>query len=276
MARQKLSYVKKVLIVGGLICLGQLFTMWRLRANQPPVVSLKDYMTNLETDTAGGTSEQRLYTKLQIALSDYRIKNGKYPPDLEALVPDYFDVVPTDPSTSEPFGYALYKDTFKLGPKALTLNAQEANAGAGNNLGISPLELEVAPGSKEEQALLIASLTQDGAVKIYDSTAKRDPFLPYDFSPKQVSIAGKAPLEQVPYERMRLSAVLLGFEPKAIIEIGSGKGYTVSIGDKVGLAGGEIKKIEQNKVTILESVIDFTGEKKTRIIELKILQRSLQ
>ena len=275
MVRRRITYVKKVLTVAGIIVLLQLAAMWKIRSDQPAVVSLKDYMTNLEGDDAEGNLEQRIYTKIQIALSDFRIKTGSYPESLEALVPDYFDAVPRDPATQEPFYYELYKDTFKLGAKG---GAKKPGAKPGMpGLPQSALTVEVLPGSKEEQELLIASLSDTlSNTKIYDPTDKPDPFLVYDFSPKEVAEVGKSPLEQIPYSEMRLSAVLLGFEPKAIIEGPSGRGYTVSIGDKIGNTGGEIRKIEQNKVTVLETIIDFTGEKKTRLIELRIVQPKVE
>ena len=40
----------------------------------------------------------------------YRDANGVYPETLDDLVPDYLDVVPTDPLTGEPYYYTIYAD----------------------------------------------------------------------------------------------------------------------------------------------------------------------
>ncbi|PIT91037.1 hypothetical protein COU17_02585 [Candidatus Kaiserbacteria bacterium CG10_big_fil_rev_8_21_14_0_10_49_17] len=44
--------------------------------------------------------------QLQLALELYFDSNGGYPTSLASLAPDYIAVVPTDPSTSDPYSYA--------------------------------------------------------------------------------------------------------------------------------------------------------------------------
>ena len=57
-------------------------------------------------------------------------------------------------------------------------------------------------------------------------------------------------------------------EPKAIVENPDGRGYTVEPGMRIGKMGGKIMRIEENRLIILETVVEFTGEKKTRTVEM--------
>jgi len=57
----------------------------------------------------------RSMTITAIALKRYHLKHGKYPPDLNALVPEFFPEVPLDPVDGKPLRYKLNSDgTFTL------------------------------------------------------------------------------------------------------------------------------------------------------------------
>ena len=66
-----------------------------------------------------------------------------------------------------------------------------------------------------------------------------------------------------------MSAVLLDSgDPKAILEDGNGKGHTARVGDEIGLYGGKVHEIKENKIVVIETTIDFTGEQNTRLIDI--------
>ncbi len=53
-------------------------------------------------------------TRVAIALRLYRIKQGSYPDNLDALVPTYLDSLPIDPFTGQSFHYEEAGDNFRL------------------------------------------------------------------------------------------------------------------------------------------------------------------
>jgi len=53
---------------------------------------------------------QRRLTVTAIALERYRLRHGRLPPDLDALVPDFLPAVPLDPMSGKPLRYSLRTD----------------------------------------------------------------------------------------------------------------------------------------------------------------------
>jgi len=103
---------------------------------------------------------------------------------------------------------------------------------------------------------------------LYDPSGKRDPFKPFDLAP-QIDLTGREDLERYPLDQLRLTAVMrAGDEPSALIVNRAGHGYTVRKGTKVGINGGEIIEILEDKLLILETSEDFTGVTSTRTVEL--------
>ena len=105
----------------------------------------------------------------------------------------------------------------------------------------------------------------------YSSEGKRDPFVPTNLSQTDGAQDG-APLERYSLSQLRLTAVLLD-EKKgstAIIEDGSGKGFTVRIGSRIGDRGGELITIERDRIQIRERTVDFTGKEREEVVEMKL------
>jgi len=57
-------------------------------------------------------------------------------------------------------------------------------------------------------------------------------------------------------------------QPTAIVENPKGKGYMVRVGNKIGNLGGVIVRIEPDKLVIVETTAEFTGEAKNREVEM--------
>ncbi|NMC64094.1 MAG: pilus assembly protein PilP, partial [SAR324 cluster bacterium] len=103
----------------------------------------------------------------------------------------------------------------------------------------------------------------------YDPSNKRDPFRPFDLSEKMRLDVARTPLQGVDVKELALTAVVeQSGEAKAVIETPDGQGHTVKKGDKVGLNGGEIVEISPDRIVVLESMQDFTGETKTKTVEI--------
>ena len=250
--KQQSKFLKNLLIICLPLILVQSFILFKYKRGAN-VVSFKDAMNDVLTENDKIAVDQRSIIKIQLALSDFRIKGNKYPDSLEELIPKYFDEIPIDPETAEPFRYLLSGDFYLLGQAAIKTSPA----------GQSDITTD------ETDALLDSLDSINQEIFVYDPTGKRDPFRTFDFSNYDQRKKGATPLEQYDYKQLKLSAVLLNTgEPKAIIEDGTGKGHTVKIGSPISFYGGKIVKIEVDRVVILEETIEFTGEKATRTIDL--------
>lgn len=105
----------------------------------------------------------------------------------------------------------------------------------------------------------------------YNSTNKRDPFKPYNLASTPVPKEGGA-LTSYSIGQLRLTAVAVSptGERKAIVEDNQGRGYTISNGALIGKEGGKVISIEENKLIIETTRVDFTGKEIKEIKELKI------
>jgi type IV pilus assembly protein PilP len=259
MARKKQPLLKKFIIVGAALILIQVVFLIIFGRPQQPA-GFKEAMNKAVGSKGDLPAERRPRVKLQIALSDYRARHKDYPNSLQDLVPDYFESVPIDPETGKLFAYKKASGHYALG-EPFKGGAATAGQPSGSE----------APIATDEKSALIASLDapQQQTDFVYDPTGKRDPFRSYDFSPRETSVGGNTVLEKFTYDDLKFSAVLTGMgTDKAIIEDPSGKGHTVEIGTPVGVYGGKVVKIENDRLTILESSIDFTGQQQTRTIEM--------
>jgi Tfp pilus assembly protein PilP len=259
MAQKKIPLVKKLIVVGGaLIALQFVYIFVFSRSSER-----KDIKTVINEQVSKNTSldsERKEMVKIQVALSSFRVKNNRYPKQLNELVPDYLDTIPLDPKTGVAYKYTVTGDNYTLGDAKLLAKKDTDNKGAGTSVG------------NDEQSQLIAFLDETKQEEyVYDSTGKKDPFRSHDFSPKVVEGNTGQPLEQYSYSQLKLSAILEGGDsPKAMIEDITGKGHVVTIGARVGNTGGTIAQIEKDKVIIIEKTVEFTGETSTRTVELLI------
>lgn len=107
-------------------------------------------------------------------------------------------------------------------------------------------------------------------------TVLRDPFIPFiKFNKKSSGQRANKPL--LPLQRYKLSQLTL----VAIIDAGkagrwamvqdsSGKGFTIKKGVAIGREGGTVKEILPDSLIIEQVKIDLLGEKKTKLIKIKL------
>lgn len=256
--KKKKTYLQKLLTWGGSIIVIQTALLIYTRSNA--VGTTQDFNVAVDEKLATQQLDDRtkIIIKVDLALGNFKMRNNKFPEKLEELVPTYLKELPIDPSTGKVMDYGIDGQGYVLAKEGTPTVAAKTTGTTGIK----------AP--KQTQEELIASLDADTSNSyIYDPNGKRDPFKVFNFTPKKNVGSGNTDLEQVDYSELKLSGVILGFDPpKAIIEA-NGKGHTVTIGTKVGINGGEIVKIESTVVTVLESVTDFTGERKTRTVQIK-------
>ena len=254
----KLSIAKKVAIVGIPLIIIQLGYVVLFSTNDTATVqqSIDKAIKNVK----GVDDRRKSMLKIQLAVADFTSKNsGKPPESLDALRPTYFDSIPVDPMTGKPFNYKVDKNRPYVGFDI----AGEMGTLVARNKDREPISDSSDP--------LLSPDDVEKVSFVYDPSGKRDPFRPFDLGPKLTDLEGKTPLERYDYGQLKLTAVLAGFdEPQAIVENSNGKGFTVKKGTKIGTAGGVVVEIERDRVLILETTVDFTGEKKNRTVELKL------
>jgi type IV pilus assembly protein PilP len=260
-AKKKTSITKKLITFGVLIIVLQAGILMYFRSQSAPVTisaAIDKEVKDIEDP------RKREIRRIQLSVRSYQVQEGKLPQNLEQLVPLYLKKVPVDPYTNKPFEYQINGSQFSI-----TGENMEAMTAAGpGKARPTAKRLE----EKAEEALL-ASLNESPTDEqwVYDPTNKRDPFLPYDASVKEEGDADKTPLERFALSQLKLTAVLEGFStPTAIVESAGGKGFTVRKGTKIGRNSGEIIEIRPDRLVILETEIDFSGEKKTRTVELTL------
>lgn len=209
-----------------------------------------------KTRPVAPSQEQML--RVQLALVDFIAKTGLPPSNLSELVPVYFDAVPKDPETGQPFQYARNGSSYSLGELARKADAAGASS----------------------KPVLDEDFVNPNTLKLeevtYDPSGKRDPFQPFDFAPKQVREGPLSALEQYAMNQLRLTAVIA--DPQhghtAVVEDASGKGFSVRVGSRIGNEGGVVVSIEPEpkpgRLKILVSSVDFTGKRNEKISEMKI------
>lgn len=212
------------------------------------------------------SSEEEQLLRIQLALVDYVAKHQGPPESLFELVPVYFDVVPPNPATKEPFFYKKEGRRFILRPSEEAAAVEVAGVD-----GEAPSSDQVIA---DEDFVNPNEMTLDLAT--YDPTGKRDPFQPFDFSGARTDRSHLTPLEQYSLEQLRLTAVLesQGGALTAIVEDSAGKGYTVRIGTRIGLDNGVVVSVEKDKLSILETKVDITGKESQVVRELKLVGRA--
>ncbi|MCB0318337.1 MAG: pilus assembly protein PilP, partial [Bdellovibrionales bacterium] len=194
-------------------------------------------------------------------------KYGKYPKSLQELVPEYFDVVPTNPTSGKDFVYNVEGENFFVGSEE---EIQLAHSGSKPTNSTDDSGAVLTGTSNAEQAALIATLENAPEEFIYDPSGKRDPFRPFNFAPQQDDRA-RTPLELYAIGQLKLTVILDGFdEPFAMVENSAGKGFKIRRGTKIGQNGGEVVEILKDRIVILERSVDFTGRESTKTIELRL------
>lgn len=261
--RRKGSFLKKIVIIGAVLALFELGYILLRRGEAPLTVQ---EAINQKINKMAISPERKVALKVQLAINDFMIANKGFPPkELNELVPKYFDRLPNDPATGKPFEYRVDGRKFQLGTPA---SKTEASSGSAPKSAASPAETM----TREEQQALIAMMERESQKEraAYDPSSKRDPFRPYDVSPDLQSDSDKTPLERYEASQWFLTAVIDSTEgPTAMLQNPTGQAYSVKKGSRIGLRGGEVVEITSDHVSVLETEVDFTGETRTKTIEIR-------
>lgn len=243
MAKKKQAFLKKFLIVAISLLVVQVGMIIFFLA-QKESGSFIETAEEALSEKAGISDRRAAQAKIQMAILAYKKDEGGLPAALNDLRPKYLESLPNDPDTQKPFSYRVDGDKFFVGEQPKETPAPSTAEGSQT---LSP----------EQQNF------------VYDSTGKRDPFRPFDIAPKADDV-NKTVLERYDLGQFKLTAVLSGQTPSASVELADGKGFIVRKGSKIGLNNGEIIDIQPTKIIILETKIDFTGQKTQNTVELQL------
>lgn len=246
------------------IAIGVLFALLQYQskgAKKSPSESLNENILKMR-ESGEVSPDQEELVRLQLAIVDYIASKHTPPESLNLLVPKYFKSLPINPKTKKPFQYQKNGDTYVL------LDAE----------GISSSKKEVAAGKPEASPTPEFMNPNTMAIEdfVYSPEGKRDPFKPFEVSPKVAIDENLPPLERYDLSQLKVSAVLSDSKGGmvAIVEDATGKGYTVKVGTKIGDKNGSVVSIDATQVNVLEKMTDFAGEIKQELRSIKLQKAS--
>ena len=119
-----------------------------------------------------------------------------------------------------------------------------------------------------------ARAPKPAGVVFYNPEGKRDPFVPFlRVEPRtaRAMMENVSPLQR--YELGELKFVGVIWRAKgahALVEDAEGKGYTVTVGTKIGRGGGIVTRISDGEILVKEEFRDYTGTKVVRESSMKL------
>lgn len=258
--------MNKLLVVAVLLAVGAFFVL--KGANEEPD-SVREAMDKglarvKQSEDLSALEEVRL--RVQLSLTDYNVRNGTYPTSLAQLVPVYFDAVPVNPETKKELAYKKVGTSFELGSDIGSTNA--------------PAELITDADFEDESGLLagvdlgsdfVNPNTMKKVAFVYDVGDKRDPFQPFS-AQDNIPDNDCGPLGTYDLGQLKVMGVVADNKGSyvAMIEDGSGKGYTVRPGTKMGKGCSEVISIEEDRLKLLRRDFDFTGKLSETPVEMRI------
>jgi type IV pilus assembly protein PilP len=162
------------------------------------------------------------------------------------------------------------------GPVATTADFTKAREEAAKRGASAPKVAASAPTAKAGASAETARTNYGGTVVgyRYDPTGKRDPFRSF-VKDKLHDDANdvQSPLQQFELGQLTISGVVWQADRRrALVLDPSGQAYIVKTGDRIGKNDGVVTEIGDSALVVLESYVDFHGDKTEKEIELRIRQ----
>lgn len=109
----------------------------------------------------------------------------------------------------------------------------------------------------------------------YDPTGKPDPFKSFL---KQMQLVqdteALSPLERFDLSQLSVTGIIWSTKrPRALVEDPTGKGYIVAEGAGIGKNKGRVVRIDDNRVVVKETYIDFHNKATTKEVDLYLYER---
>ncbi len=170
--------------------------------------------------------------------------------------------------------------TARIAPAALALAALLASGGTGcsekKQPPPPPMVKKVIPKevAKAAEAPAAPAAVKTPVEERYNPKGKRDPFEPFIKSDRKAALADLAavpPLQRYDIGELRFVGVIWTAKgARALVEDIEGKGYSVTVGTKIGRAGGVVTRITDGQLFVGEVSREPTGAKVVREISLKL------
>ena len=109
----------------------------------------------------------------------------------------------------------------------------------------------------------------------YDPTGKPDPFRSFL---KQIQLVkdteALSPLERFDLSQLTVTGIIWATkEARALVEDPTGKGYIVAEGAGIGKNKGRVVRIDDNRVVVKETYVDFHNKATTKEVDLYLYER---
>ena len=106
-------------------------------------------------------------------------------------------------------------------------------------------------------------------VALYDSRGKRDPFLSFikveERKRAGIDTAALPPLQRYGLGELKFVGVIWTKKgPLGLVEDAEGKGYSVTVGTRIGRSGGVVSRITGKEILVREEFVGNQGEKISR------------
>jgi Tfp pilus assembly protein PilP len=125
---------------------------------------------------------------------------------------------------------------------------------------------------KVVQKLKPVTTQAEGLKKEYTVQGVRDPFQPYQIIKleDQSRMTPADILQTLTLGQVSLVGVIMGKDPKALVQDASNTGYIIKEGMHIGENSGIVTKISSNGVTITQHFKDYMGKFNTREVVLTL------
>ncbi|MEN6472633.1 MAG: pilus assembly protein PilP [Syntrophaceae bacterium] len=134
--------------------------------------------------------------------------------------------------------------------------------------GTSPVAKAPAKAIQQIKPVLV---TEEKPKPEYTVTGTRDPFQQYMIAkPEDLGGKGVDPLQRLMLSQIELVGVIMGKEPKALIQDTANMGYIIKVGTLIGENSGIVTDIQAGGVTIKQHFKDYMGRVNTREIVLSL------
>ncbi len=112
-------------------------------------------------------------------------------------------------------------------------------------------------------------------VTLFNPAGKRDPFKPFlkvEAKTAAVQLPDSVPpLQRYELGELKFVGVIWGAKGSvALVEDNEGKGYSVTVGSKIGRGGGTVTRITDGEIFVREQFLDFSGTRIARETSIKL------
>lgn len=108
----------------------------------------------------------------------------------------------------------------------------------------------------------------------YDPAGKPDPFKSFVRTEMTARSGVVSPLERFDLSQIEVTGIIWNAErPRALVQDPTGKGYVVGEGASMGKNQGRVVRIDDNRVVVKETYVDFRDQASSKEVELHLYER---